>query len=149
MTVEEMEKSLRDEARVLVEKEPLSRLMLEEQVLSRKDFADMLGVTLACQLAGEIIDRSELEKMFSEIYKKYPDLLLWAAKDIKATVLLPAPARSSRSSSSRVSRVSRPTAPPISCGRKAVPSPPRCSRASSAASSAWTSTRPRKSGTGS
>ena len=87
MTVEEMEKSLRDEARVLVEKEPLSRLMLEEQVLSRKDFADMLGVTLACQLAGEIIDRSELEKMFSEIYKKYPDLLLWAAKDIKATVL--------------------------------------------------------------
>ena len=87
MTVEEMEKSLRDEAKALVEKEPLSKLMLEEQVLSRKDFADMLGVTLACQLAGEVIDRDELEKMFREIYAKYPDLLLWAAKDIKATVL--------------------------------------------------------------
>ena len=87
MTVEEMEKLLRDEAKALVEKEPLSKLMLEEQVLNRKDFADMLGVTLACQLAGEVIDREELEKMFREIYQKYPDLLLWAAKDLKATVL--------------------------------------------------------------
>ena len=32
MTVEEMEKLLRDEAKALVEKEPLSKLMLEEQV---------------------------------------------------------------------------------------------------------------------
>ena len=64
MTVEEMEKLLRDEAKAQVEKEPLSKLMLKEQVLNRKDFADMLGVTLACQLAGEIINREELEKMF-------------------------------------------------------------------------------------
>ena len=87
MTPEEMEKILRKEALELVDSEPLSKLMLEEQVLNRKNFADMLSVTLACQLAGEIIDRAELEKMFSDIYEKYPNLLLCAAKDIRATVL--------------------------------------------------------------
>ena len=87
MTVEEMEKLLRDEAQAQAEKEPLSRLMLGEQVLNRKDFADMLGVTLACQLAGEVIDRAELEKMFRDIYQKNPDILLCAAKDLKAAVL--------------------------------------------------------------
>ena len=76
-----MEKLLRDEAQAQAEKEPLSRLMLAEQVLNRKDFADMLGVTLACQLAGEVIDRAELEKMFRDIYQKNPDILLSAAKD--------------------------------------------------------------------
>ena len=82
-----MEQLLRKEAEEIVKTEPLSKLMLEEQVLNRKNFADMLCVTLACQLAGEVIDRAELEKMFSDIYKKYPNLLLCAAKDIKATVL--------------------------------------------------------------
>ena len=57
MNVDEMEKRLRDEATELAAKEPLSKLMLEEQVLNRKNFADMLSVTLACQLAGEVIDR--------------------------------------------------------------------------------------------
>ena len=65
MTIEEIEKELRKDAQELVKQEPLSRLMLEEQVLNRKDFADMLAVTLACQLAGEVIDRTELEKIFS------------------------------------------------------------------------------------
>lgn len=87
MKIEEIEKQLRDEASELLAKEPLSKLMLEEQVLSRKGFAEMLAVTLACQLAGEVIDRTELEKMFSGIYQKYPDLLQCAAKDLKATVL--------------------------------------------------------------
>jgi serine O-acetyltransferase len=76
MTPEEMEQLLRKDAAELVKTEPLSKLMLEEQVLNRKNFADMLCVTLACQLAGEVIDRAELEKMFSDIYKKYPNLLL-------------------------------------------------------------------------
>ena len=78
MTVDEMEKRLRDEATELAAKEPLSRLMLEEQVLNRKNFADMLSVTLACQLAGEVIDRAELEKMFGALYVKYPELLVSA-----------------------------------------------------------------------
>ena len=85
MTPEEMEQLLRKEAEELVKTEPLSKLMLEEQVLNRKNFADMLCVTLACQLAGEVIDRAELEKIFNEIYQKYPNLLICAAKDLKAT----------------------------------------------------------------
>lgn len=92
MKVEEMEKRLREEALELVKNEPLSKLMLEEQVLSRKSFAEMLSVTLACQLAGEVIDRMELEKMFDALYVKYPELLVSACKDLNATVLrAPAP----------------------------------------------------------
>lgn len=87
MKVEEMEKRLREEALELVKNEPLSKLMLEEQVLSRKSFAEMLSVTLACQLAGEVIDRMELEKMFDALYVKYPELLVSACKDLNATVL--------------------------------------------------------------
>ncbi len=87
MTVEEIEKELRKDAQELVKQEPLSRLMLEEQILNRKDFADMLAVTLACQLAGEVIDRAELERIFSELYAKHPELLDDAVHDLRATVL--------------------------------------------------------------
>ena len=62
MTPEEMEQLLRKDAAELVKTEPLSKLMLEEQILNRKNFADMLGVTLACQLAGEVIDRPVVGK---------------------------------------------------------------------------------------
>ena len=87
MTPEEMEQLLRKDAAELVKTEPFSKLMLEEQILNRKNFADMLGVTLACQLAGEVIDRAELEKMFGVMYEKYPKLLICATKDLHATVL--------------------------------------------------------------
>ena len=82
-----MDKRLRQEAEELVKTEPLSKLMLEEQILSRKNFADMLSVTLACQLAGEVIDRTELEKMFMALYEKFPELLVSACKDLHATVM--------------------------------------------------------------
>lgn len=86
MTIEELEKHLRNEAEDLVKSEPLSKLMLEEHILNRKDFADMLSVTLACQLAGEVIDRKELEKTFHSIYAKYPEILDETKKDLIATV---------------------------------------------------------------
>ena len=87
MKIDEMETRLREEAQELVKKEPFSRSMLEEQVLNRKDFADMLSVTLACQLAGEVVDRAELESIFNSMYVKYPELLVSACKDLNATVL--------------------------------------------------------------
>jgi len=87
MTPEEMEKELRQAAAEMVQQEPLSKLMLEEQILNRKDFAEMLSVTLSSQLAGEIINRTELEKLFGEMYISHPDLLTSATKDLRATVL--------------------------------------------------------------
>lgn len=87
MTLEELEKNIRDEAEKLLQQEPLSVLMIKEQVTSRKDFSEMLSVTLSCQLAGEVIDRAELERMFNAIYKKYPELVMSACKDLHATVM--------------------------------------------------------------
>lgn len=87
MTLEELEKKIRDEAEKLLQQEPLSVLMIKEQVTSRKDFSEMLSVTLSCQLAGEVIDRAELERMFNAIYAKYPELVMSACKDLHATVM--------------------------------------------------------------
>lgn len=87
MTLEELEKNIRNEAEKLLKEEPLSVLMIKEQVTSRKNFAEMLSVTLSCQLAGEVIDRAELERMFNAIYAKYPELVLSACKDLHATVM--------------------------------------------------------------
>lgn len=87
MTVEEIAQQLHKEAQELAKAEPLAVLMLNEQILSRKTFAEMLSVTLSCQLAGEVIDRAELEKMFNALYAKYPELLVSATKDLRATVL--------------------------------------------------------------
>ena len=87
MNIADIEISIREEAKVLVQKEPLSVLMLNEQILCRRDFSEMLSVTLSCQLAGEVIDRNELEKMFRALYEKYPELLTSAAKDLHATVM--------------------------------------------------------------
>ncbi len=87
MTIEEIEIRIREEAENLLQQEPLSILMLKEQVTSRKNFAEMLSVTLSCQLAGEVIDRAELERMFNTLYDKYPELVLSAGKDLHATVM--------------------------------------------------------------
>ena len=87
MNIEEIEQAIRKEAEKLVHDEPLSVLMLTEQVLNCKDFSAMLSVTLSCQLAGEVMDRTELEKMFDILYLKYPELLICAGKDLHATVL--------------------------------------------------------------
>jgi serine O-acetyltransferase len=59
MNIEEIEQAIRKEAEKLVHDEPLSVLMLTEQVLNCKDFSAMLSVTLSCQLAGEVMDRTE------------------------------------------------------------------------------------------
>ena len=87
MNVEEIEHKIRCEAEKLVHDEPLSVLMITEQILNSKNFAAMLSVTLSCQLAGEVIDRAELEKVFGILYLKYPELVTCAGKDLYATVL--------------------------------------------------------------
>lgn len=87
MTLEELETRIREEAETLLKQEPLSVLMIKEQVTSRKNFAEMLSVTLSCQLAGEVIDRAELERMFNALYARYPELVMSACKDLHATVM--------------------------------------------------------------
>lgn len=86
MTLEELKDRLIEEAKAMSESEPLSRVMLEEQILSRKSFADMLNVTLSCELAGEVIGRKELENIFSDIFSRHENILIDALKDLKATV---------------------------------------------------------------
>ena len=79
-------KTIRSEADLLVESEPLSRNLLKEQVLSRDTFAQSLAATLACQLAGEVVDRVQLEHLFLSSYQHDPALIDSAIADLAATV---------------------------------------------------------------
>lgn len=86
MQPEQIQQELYKEAKAIVKTEPLAKTTLEEQILSRASFADMLSVTLACQLAGEVMRRAELELLFSNAYKKYPSLISEAIFDLEAVV---------------------------------------------------------------
>ncbi len=87
MKIEELQKHLIQEAEKQVKEDSFSETLLMEQILSRRTFAEMLGVTLACNLAGEVMDRVQLEKLFLEMYAAHQDLLEDACKDLHATVL--------------------------------------------------------------
>ena len=78
--------AIRSEATALVETEPLSRNLLNEQVLSRPGFSEALASTLACQLAGEVVDRVQLEHLFRGSYRHEPSLIENAIADMAATV---------------------------------------------------------------
>ena len=86
MQPEQIQQELYKEAKAIVKTEPLAKTTLEEQILSRASFADMLSVTLACQLAGEVMRRAELELLFSNAYRKYPSLISEAIFDLEAVV---------------------------------------------------------------
>jgi len=79
-------KNLRTEAEALVKAEPLSRNLLNEQVLSRSCFSEALAYTLSCQLAGEVVDRVQLDHLFRASYKHEPSLVSAATADLVATV---------------------------------------------------------------
>jgi serine O-acetyltransferase len=78
--------AIRSEAAFLADSEPLSRNLLNEQVLSRNSFAESLAYTLACQLAGEVVDRSQLEHLFLSSYQHDHHLVDSAIADLVATV---------------------------------------------------------------
>jgi serine O-acetyltransferase len=87
VTIDELTQQLKQEAENFNKNEPLASPMLKEQILSRDSFAEMLGVTLACGLAGEVIDRNKLESLIKSCFEQFPDILEQAKKDLCATVL--------------------------------------------------------------
>lgn len=87
MNIEELSLRLKQEAEELGQIEPFALPMLEAQILSKNSFKEMLGETLACGLAGEIIDRSKLESLCNTCFEKYPEIIEQAKKDLTATVL--------------------------------------------------------------
>lgn len=87
VTIDELTSQLKKEAEIFNQSEPLASPMLKEQILSRNSFQEMLKVTLACGLAGEVIDRLKLESLIGTCFDKYPEILEQAKKDLCATVL--------------------------------------------------------------
>lgn len=86
MTVNEIEKELIKAAKELRKSEPLSVNILDQQILSKKSFGEMLAATLAQQLGGDLIDKKDLEELFITQFRKYPSILTNASFDLEATV---------------------------------------------------------------
>lgn len=87
MTIEELTIRLKQEAESFNQNEPFASPMLQEQILLKDSFKEMLTVTLACGLAGEIINREKLETLINSCFEKFPEILEYAKKDLVATVL--------------------------------------------------------------
>ena len=67
MTIEELTIRLKQEAESFNQNEPFASPMLQEQILLKDSFKEMLTVTLACGLAGEIINREKLETLIGRL----------------------------------------------------------------------------------
>lgn len=86
MTLNEIENELIAAAKGLIKVEPLAVAMLEQQILSKKTFGEMLAATLAQQLGGNLISKEDLEKLFLSEFLKKPSILSDAACDFEATL---------------------------------------------------------------
>ena len=85
MTISEIEKELIKAAKELVSKEALSTNILNQQILSKSSFGEMLAATLAQLLGGDLVSKKDLEVLFLTQFRKYPSILTNAASDLEAT----------------------------------------------------------------
>lgn len=74
------------EALELANKEPLLKSVLEEQIVFRESFAEILAVTLSRKLASSILNGSQLEALFLTTYRENPAIIEDSAEDLWATL---------------------------------------------------------------
>ncbi|MCK9181962.1 MAG: serine O-acetyltransferase [Fibrobacteraceae bacterium] len=86
MPVRDIFPALVKEALELANKEPLLKSVLEEQIVFRESFAEILAVTLSRKLASSILNEFQLETLFLTIYRENPSIIEDSAEDLWATL---------------------------------------------------------------
>ena len=74
------------EALVLSTTEPLLKSVLDEMVVFRESFAEVLAMSLSRKLATSLLSRSQLEILFLSAYKDNPSIVEDSATDLLATL---------------------------------------------------------------
>ena len=85
MTAHELEKIIIQEALDLKKEEAFSICILDEQILSKKSFPEMLATILAQQLGGDLVSKVDLEKLFLNQFNLFPSIIDDAICDLLAT----------------------------------------------------------------
>src|SRR5690554_7518793 len=75
MTAHELEKIIIQEALDLKKEEAFSICILDEQILSKKSFPEMLATILAQQLGGDLVSKVDLEKLFLNQFNLFPSII--------------------------------------------------------------------------
>ena len=74
------------EALALSSSEPLLKSVLDEQIVFRSSFSEILAVGLSRKLASSFLSRSQLEILFIRAYQENPSLVEDSAADLQATL---------------------------------------------------------------
>ena len=74
------------EALTLSNTEPLLKSVLDELVVFRESFAEVLAMSLSRKLASSLLSRSQLEILFLSTYRDYPTIVEDSATDLLATL---------------------------------------------------------------
>lgn len=74
------------EALTLSNSEPLLKSVLDELIVFRQSFAEVLAMSLSRKLASSLLSRSQLEILFLSTYKENPSIVEDATADLCATM---------------------------------------------------------------
>ena len=74
------------EALALSSSEPLLKSVLDEPIVFRSSFSEILAVGLSRKLASSFLSRSQLEILFIRAYQENPSLVEDSAADLQATL---------------------------------------------------------------
>ena len=74
------------EALALSSSEPLLKSVLDEQIVFRSSFSEILAVGLSRKLASPFLSRTQLEILFIRAYQENPSLVEDSAADLQATL---------------------------------------------------------------
>ncbi|MCR5029820.1 MAG: serine O-acetyltransferase [Fibrobacter sp.] len=85
-TTKELFSVLVKEALSLSNSEPLLKSVLDELIVFRQSFAEVLAMSLSRKLASSLLSRSQLEILFLSTYKDNPCIVEDAAADLCATM---------------------------------------------------------------
>lgn len=85
-TTKELFSVLVKEALSLSNSEPLLKSVLDELIVFRQSFAEVLAMSLSRKLASSLLSRSQLEILFLSTYKDNPCIVEDAAVDLCATM---------------------------------------------------------------
>ena len=85
-TTKEIFSNLVKEALALSNSEPLLKSILDELIVFRQSFAEVLAVSLSRKLASSFLSRSQLELLFTVAYRDNPTIVEDSAADLLATM---------------------------------------------------------------
>ncbi|WP_422667519.1 serine O-acetyltransferase [Buchnera aphidicola] len=86
LIVSEIWHKIKEEASLIIQKEPFLYQFYQKSILDHKKFSDCLSYILANKLSTFLISTDSIQQVFKKIYLKYPEILYFLSQDIRNIV---------------------------------------------------------------